>query len=108
MPVSVNSCYRSASINGKAMTYMTKKGKEYKQKIRNKIQGVEKLEGNLKEEIYLVFPDHKRRDVGNFEKIINDAMEGICFKDDTQITELFIKKIIKSGMSGIKVKIKEV
>ena len=43
----------------------------------------------LKGEIHLhgaaYFPDRRRRDVGNYRKLITDAMSELCYGDDSQI-----------------------
>lgn len=49
------------------------------------------LGGDLAVEIQLVWPDKRRRDVDNV-KILLDAMSGILWDDDSQITDLHILK----------------
>lgn len=39
---------------------------------------------------------NKKPDIDNIVKIILDAMNGIAFKDDTQITKLNVEKHIQS------------
>lgn len=52
---------------------------------------------NLVVEIEFTFPDNRRRDVGNYDKGVLDAFEGIFYKDDCQIKELILKKKVKAG-----------
>ena len=48
----------------------------------------------------------KKPDIDNIVKIVLDAMNGIAFKDDTQITKLQVEKIYSSS-ECVKVKISE-
>lgn len=42
--------------------------------------------------ITLVFPNKQRRDLDNYVKLILDSLTGICFIDDSQITDLTVMK----------------
>ncbi len=48
----------------------------------------------------------KKPDIDNIVKIILDAMNGIAFKDDTQITKLQVEKIYSTS-ECVKIKISE-
>lgn len=48
----------------------------------------------------------KKPDIDNIVKIVLDAMNGIAFNDDTQITKLYVEKLY-STTETIKVKISE-
>ncbi|MBQ3407621.1 MAG: RusA family crossover junction endodeoxyribonuclease [Clostridia bacterium] len=48
----------------------------------------------------------KKPDIDNIIKIILDAMNGIAFRDDTQITKLQVEKIYSTSES-VKIKISE-
>lgn len=48
----------------------------------------------------------KKPDIDNIVKIILDAMNGVAFKDDTQITKLFVEKTYSTSES-VKIKISE-
>jgi Holliday junction resolvase RusA-like endonuclease len=48
----------------------------------------------------------KKPDADNIAKIICDALNGIAYRDDTQIISLKVLKIYDKG-SGVQVKIKE-
>jgi Holliday junction resolvase RusA-like endonuclease len=52
------------------------------------------FEGNLKVEIKLFFKDERRRDWDNWHKISMDALTGIVWKDDSQITKATVEKNI--------------
>jgi Holliday junction resolvase RusA-like endonuclease len=43
--------------------------------------------------VYL--PDHRRHDLSNFCKIVHDSLEGVVYRNDTQITDL---RWVKAGV----------
>ena len=49
----------------------------------------------------------KKPDVDNVAKIILDALNGIAYRDDKQVVELYVKKSY-AGESGVGVTISEV
>lgn len=49
-------------------------------------------EGAYRVSIIYYWADHRRRDVSNWNKVILDAMQGVVYKDDKQITDLKLKK----------------
>lgn len=92
-PPSVNTYYR----RGQNTTYLTKKGKEFKNNMLNHLLGVLKykeqpLENRLKVSIELNFKEKRKRDVDNYNKAILDSFNNIIWKDDEQIDELTTKK----------------
>lgn len=48
------------------------------------------LEDELEIEITLYFKDKRRRDWDNFHKLSMDALEGIVFKDDSQVKDAHV------------------
>ena len=44
-----------------------------------------KLEGELKLHADCYFPDRRRRDAGNYRKLITDCLSGIAYADDSQL-----------------------
>ena len=50
------------------------------------LQVKDKLEGDVKVSLTFYPPDKRRRDTSNLEKLIFDALEGVCYTDDNQIT----------------------
>ena len=57
--------------------------------------------------IGLSFADNRQRDVGNYNKIIKDALEGILYENDKQVINLreyLIFSWLKQDLIFIKVK----
>lgn len=44
-----------------------------------------KLEGDLKLHAMCYFPDRRKRDSGNYRKLITDSLSGIAYADDSQL-----------------------
>jgi len=65
------------------------------------------LECELEVWCWFVFKDNRRRDVGNYQKSILDALKGICYGDDSQITILHLCKIV-SDKECIEMQINEI
>ncbi len=90
-PPSTQHIYRH---NGPRM-YMTKEGQDckeaYKWEIRSQYRG-KPLTEPVSVIIELYWDDKRKRDVDNFNKLILDAGSGLLWKDDSQITELVIRK----------------
>ena len=69
---------------------------------------MEMLEGPVHFSIDVVYPDKRRRDLQNCFASVCDALNGICYKDDSQITQISaIKQVIK-GQDGFVIFIQEV
>ena len=47
--------------------------------------GNEKLKGDLRLHADCYFPDLRKRDAGNYRKMIGDALSGIAYSDDSQL-----------------------
>ena len=65
------------------------------------------LTGLLEVRYFLTFPDKRRRDVDNYNKMIFDTMNEVVYKDDSQIQKLTVSKKYVKGKSKIVLKIKE-
>ena len=55
-------------------------------------QGGERLKGSVKLTIVLHEPDKRHRDIGNYVKMIADALIAIAYIDDSQVDELIVKR----------------
>lgn len=55
------------------------------------------LEGDVHMKILVHVPDRRRRDLQNFPDTICDALQGVCYKDDSQITKLELEKVYVKG-----------
>lgn len=76
---------------------MYKEGKDYKNKIQiilNSIHYKDDFGGPIKVRIDYYFPDKRRRDVTNYDKVLLDAMQGIVYNDDNQIQTITMSKNI--------------
>lgn len=84
-PLSVNHLY--ATYQGRRIT--SAKGRKFKSDIAilAKRQGAKLLDGDLII-TFRVFRPKKIGDLDNRLKISQDALKGICFTDDKQITEI--------------------
>lgn len=91
-PLSTNNIYRSA---GK-IRYMTKTAKarkeQYQWEAKSQWEG-EPLEGDICVNILLYFGNKRRNDWDNAHKLSMDSLEGICYNDDSQITEAHVFKL---------------
>ena len=58
--------------------------------------------------IYTLYCDKKgRSDLDNTFKAIQDSLEGVCFENDKQITEIDAKKIRNCGFDGFDIEVKK-
>lgn len=53
----------------------------------------ELLTSDVQVHIKVHVPDRRRRDIHNFPDVICDVLEGICYKDDSQITNMTLQKV---------------
>ena len=62
--------------------------------IRNQLPKIETLTGRIKLSVEVHFKDHRRRDLDNIVKGLQDVLtEAKIFIDDCQIDELFVKRV---------------
>ncbi len=114
-PLSTNQVYRSANRGGRCITYMSKKGKDlkysYQWQARSQLFKAVDFPlpntGDLELTVDLYFGTKRRVDVDNYNKILLDSLEGICYEDDTQIQKLIITKHYDKNNARIEVEIKE-
>lgn len=88
-PPSVN-CYIRRGNN---RSYMTKKGKEFRDEVVASIDTKQSLplEGRLMVSIELTAPDKRKRDIDNHVKPVLDALQhGGVFDDDSQVDFLYV------------------
>jgi len=77
LPPSVNRAYRNVVIKGHARTLLSKDGREYKQAVKTLLSRAKSF-GDARLEV----------DIGNREKLLSDALEGVLFDNDEQIDVL--------------------
>lgn len=58
--------------------------------------------GDLVVEIYLHFPDRRRRDLDNIKALL-DSMTGVLWEDDSQIVDLHIRKYVSKQNPRIEI-----
>jgi len=94
-PKSTQHIYRYACRGNFPTMYMTAEGTalkeqyfwEVKSQWRKKV-----ITSPVTIEVTLYFGDKRKRDIDNFNKLILDAMSGVVWKDDSQITEMKTSK----------------
>jgi len=107
-PLSTQHIYRYFCRGGFAGFYMTKEGKEMKQKYWWEIKGQyngKVLTEDCEVKIDLFFSSRRRFDIDNFNKLILDSLEGIVLEDDKQIQKLTITKSYSKGRPRIEIEI---
>ena len=80
---------------GKGRRYKPAKMRRYQKRVEDYAlaMGVRKpIEGPVRLTADLHYTDRRRRDLDNGVKTIADAMEGLAYKDDSQIVELIARK----------------
>jgi Holliday junction resolvase RusA-like endonuclease len=106
---SINHMYMRFMKNGRVITTLTKDGAKFKKGLKDAIleQNQSIMEGHLKINLTLIFPDNLRRDVDNYSKSLLDCLTGTIIKDDSQIQELHIFKRIEKGVAKAIIEISE-
>lgn len=106
MPLTTNSLYAHTG----RMRFMTKKGKENKEAIaweaRSQYRGVP-MDGSISLKIDLCWADRRRHDLDNI-KVLLDALTGILWLDDSQITNLQITKRFERGRASVSLEAKKI
>lgn len=103
-PLSTNHIYKRHGFT----IYMSAEGKAMKEAYQWEItsQWKEKLTyRNIEIEIKLFFGDKRKRDVDNYNKLVLDAMTGIVYGDDKQITKITIEKLFDKKNPRVEVNI---
>lgn len=88
--------------------FLSKKYKKYEEDlkwitIQQLGMSFEALTGDVSVWLTFTFNNKRCPDLGNLQKSFLDAMQGIAFENDKQITELHLKRYIRAGVEpGIK------
>jgi len=112
-PISANRYWRAVTINGHAMMVPTKEAKAYKADVgwRAKQAGIRAPLGGRMELRVRLYPqrpqDWAKRaqrnpdtwdddvrciDLGNCEKVLSDALNGVAWDDDKQLRKIFLER----------------
>lgn len=70
------------------------------------LANVQPLSGNVKVMLVFLLKDRRRRDLDNLSKAVLDALNGIAYLDDKQVTDLHIVKSL-SKEPGVVIEILE-
>src|ERR1700755_47654 len=92
-PKSTQHIYRNTCRGGFSTTYMTPEGKALKEAYQWEAKSQWKgkpLEGDIAVSIVVYFGTKRRADLDNFNKLSLDALTGIAYLDDSQISKLTI------------------
>ena len=108
MPVSVNAYYRAIVRGRICCSILSKKGREFKERVANMISDSKKQPTDKPVMVIIkLYPPTKRKfDVDNYLKSLLDSLIGIAYIDDEQIQCLAVSKepVFKGGKCEIKIK----
>ena len=110
-PISTNHAYRHTSQGGFARQYMTKEAvalkESYQWQIKSAWQGVKPLTGALELSIEAYLPTKRLTDWDNLHKLSMDAMNGIVWKDDSQVWKATVSRMYDPKNPRIEISITE-
>lgn len=95
---------------GKKRVFKSAEMRGYEQDLKDAILSQWRgaiMEGPVKVDVHIQFPDKRRRDIANYFDCIFDVMNGLVYLDDSQIVEIHAYKSIGSGWK-LKVAVQEV
>jgi len=96
---------------GKCTLIMTKDGKECKKLIQLEVlrQKQKKLlAGDILLYIDIIKKGKQSPDIDALLKLLQDSLEGYCYKNDKQIVDLRVRKHLNSGYDEVNLMIKEI
>lgn len=94
-PKSTQHVYKMTCKGRFASMYMSKEGKMIKDSYKHQstLQWANKpLTGDVSVTIVLYFGTKRKADIDNFNKLLLDSLTGICWEDDSQITDMKVCK----------------
>ena len=106
-PPSVNQCWRHIVIRGRSATLLSRKGREYREKVYEVFgDPMVAFDGRLRVSIDMYPPTRRVCDVDNYLKAPFDALTyaGV-WRDDSQIDELHIhrREVVKGGKLVVRI-----
>lgn len=108
VPPSVNHIWKHRIAGHRAITYLTKEGQEFKDRLSAQVPKEHNpMKGQVKVTLTLIFPNKLRRDIDNYCKGILDAMNHKVYLDDSQIKELRVTKEYEKNHPKIIVEVEE-
>lgn len=101
LPPSSNHTYFRS--NNKRM-FMSKEGHVFKESVGWIARKCEPIKGEVEVDVTFYFPDKRRRDAQNLEKLTWDSLEGYCYLDDKQIAERHVHRKYGDAKTIIKIR----
>lgn len=111
-PPSANTYYRHLSKGPLAgRTLISEEGRAYRRAViqQARLERLEQVPGRLKVELYAYPPDLRKRDLGNVEKALLDALQQAkVIADDGDIDSLLVERGPVRAGGCVRVKISEI
>ncbi|WP_157351241.1 RusA family crossover junction endodeoxyribonuclease [Aliarcobacter butzleri] len=110
IPPTVNHLYTTYSKNGKIIRTVTKEGRAFKKALSllAKAKKFKLIEEDCSLEYTLYCSKKGRTDLDNTLKAIQDSLEGVAYKNDSQIVEILARKIRNSKKDGFSIVVRKV
>lgn len=79
--------------------YMPERTRRYESLVRRLSKGVFQVPMECDVDVSILFclPDRRRRDLDNLAKGVMDGMNGVAFRDDSQVCSLSVCKMYRKG-----------
>lgn len=90
--------------NYRGRVILSEQGRAFKKEMAERLQSIDNirlLTGPVRVSVCFTFKDKRRRDIDNFLKATLDSFTGVLYKDDSQITELHVYKVIGAKKDNI-------
>lgn len=108
-PPTINSYYGHKLVRQRTITYVRKKGKDYRADVEQQIVeqvGYMHLDDRLFVEVVLHPPDERKRDLDNYMKALLDACtHAHLWFDDDQIDQLHIYRGRKKAQGSVTIRL---
>lgn len=101
LPPSLNNAYRNLKGKGRVLT---RESREYKQRCAMLAtgQGARVLDGDVVIAGTIYLPS-RRRDLSNCIKLLEDALKGVCYHDDRQVSRLDLRRRYDKGNPRVEI-----
>lgn len=94
IPPSVNHYYGNRIMGKRIIRYITKEGKAFRNIVEKCCKSkMEPTKSKVELAVYLYFNDKRKRDLDNYMKALQDALNGIAYEDDNQIDCLLVHRM---------------
>jgi len=99
--------YRAVKGGGYTSPHVKAWANTVAQVAKINMMGKDLFTGNINVELQFFLPDKRRKDWDNLAKNVMDAMNGIVYKDDSQVTMATIEKAWDKNEPGVYVLVVE-